>query len=244
VGKLKQLQDSYSKKLYYMAVSNANRADKQKEVDAVNKTRETYKQDLKILDLFAQASEKETAKYAKEMKDVIEGYLEHSLNTILPHKSYQVKLENRLLRGANHLKAMLVTETGEEVPSKILEGSNSNLVLSFAGVAVITLKSGYQYMFYDEAFAAANIRSLVLSRKVIQMFLDMGGRLVMVSQNPMLVKGFTRNVIELVAEDTTVGKVNQFLIEDSLEDQLETDEKLIELFDRIERGEDLDELLS
>jgi len=128
----------------------------------------------------------------------------------------------------------LVDESGTRLPPNIVEGDMLNQVLSFCASVILTKLNGYSWIFYDEAFASANSRSIILIRRLIRTFLDEGFNFVFVSQNPLLFIEFDRNLVELIQEAGSVSEVVQTTVAASHDATL--DERALDLHDFLLRG--------
>jgi len=175
------------------------------------------------------------ASYSQKILDSITNSLTNCLDIILQDKDYDVELEVYQSRGNNHLRAWLVDESGTRLPPNIVEGDMLNQVLSFCAAVILTRLNGYNWIFYDEAFASANSRSIILIRRLLKTFLDEGFNFVFVSQNPLLFTEFDRNLIELVQEAGCVTEVLQTFVTAS--DDFTIDERALELHDFLLRGQ-------
>lgn len=181
--------------------------------------------------------------YSSGMKTTITEAIKHAVNSSLIHKSYDVELVPSVYRGKNILKPYFIDENGVYLPPKIVEGDMLNQVFSFASVVILSVKSGYNTIYYDEAFASANARSLLLIRKLIRDYNDMGIKIIIVTQNPLLLYGLERHVVELVSDGVCVSEVLEYDISDEEYDE-DIAEKIVELFDTMSKGGNVDGFFS
>lgn len=172
--------------------------------------------------------------YSRDIIESITASLAKCLDIILTDKSYEIELEIYSSYGKTHLKAWLIDEEGNKLPPSIVEGDMLNQVLSFCAAVILTKLRGYTSFFYDEAFASANSRSVIMIRTLLQFFIEEGFNFVFVSQNPLLFTDFDRNLIELIQDQGSVSEVKQSFIEASIDTSL--DEECLQMQDRLLRG--------
>jgi len=189
---------------------------------------------LNSVNILATILDNQKTAYSQRVIDGITISLTKCLDTILQDKEYIVELEFYRPRDVNSLRAWLIDEHGDRVPPNIVEGDMLNQVLSFSASVILTKLNGHNWFFYDEAFASANSRSLILIRRLLRMFIDEGVNFVFVSQNPLLFTEFDRNLIELIQEAGVVSTVVQTQMTASNDSNL--DEKVLELHDSVLRG--------
>lgn len=157
--------------------------------------------------------EKAKQSYAEQIKSVLESEIQNGVNSCLPHKQYKVVLKPRLIRNKNTLVLLLQDEHGRQIPPKVVEGDMLNQVLSFCAIVTISKRYGFDTIYYDEAFNSANIRSLHLIRSLVSKYVDEGMTFVFVLQNPVLLYGLDRRVIEMEAGIENVAGVTESQVE-------------------------------
>ena len=177
----------------------------------------------------------EQISYSEGIKTVIKSGLQRDINGVLFEKTYGVELESAIVRGKNHTRVYLIDEEGRKLPPKTVEGDMLNQVLSFAAVVTLSTRNGCKFVFYDEAFASANVRSLSLIKKLMKYYIKSGINFVLVTQNPVLTYGLDRRVIYLESNGKSVTQVIQRDITGE-EDMEEKTLYMIELFDRMNEG--------
>lgn len=175
--------------------------------------------------------------YINEIVQTIEDAVTFAINSVLPVKKYKVKLDYVPYRNNGTLKLYFINENGVKLPPKIIEGDMLNQVLSFSSITHITHQMGYTKVFYDEAFASANVRSLTLINSVIRYYNSLGISFIFVSQNPILYAGLDRMMIDLISDNKQVVEVKQKKVEPTQE-EFETVERVIDLFDDITKTEE------
>lgn len=178
--------------------------------------------------------------YHNEMISIIEQAIRYGVNKINCNKIYDVELVPSLYRGQNILKLYFVDEAGKRLPPKIIEGDMLNQVLSFSAVVILSYQNGIRVIYYDEAFASANARSLVVIRELIREYLSMGMKFIFVTQSPILLAGLDRKVIELISGDRTIQEVLEYYV-DAKKYTPQIDQMIINLFDKISEGGITDE---
>lgn len=172
--------------------------------------------------------------YIKEIVSIIEDAVAYAVNSVLPLKEYKVTLDYVPYRNNGTLKLFFIDSKGRKLPPKIIEGDMLNQVLSFSSITHITHQMGYDKVFYDEAFASANVRSLALINAVISYYNSIGVKFVFVSQNPILYAGLERTMIELVSDGTRVIEVQTAKVKPTQE-EYDTVAHVTDLFDSITR---------
>lgn len=172
--------------------------------------------------------------YIKEIVSIIEEAVAYAVNSVLPLKKYTVSLDYVPYRNNGTLKLYFINEKGKKLPPKIIEGDMLNQVLSFSSITHITHQMGYDTVFYDEAFASANVRSLALINAVISYYNSLGIKFVFVSQNPILYAGLERTMIELVSDGKQVVEVLSTRVTPTQE-EFDTVAHVTDLFDSITR---------
>lgn len=231
---LRHLIESNKKHLEYMRSTNEKYERIKSQCD------EVYRQTLfsrravnsaKILETIIKNCK---SAYSQHIISSITSTLTNCLDIILQDKNYEVDLEIYQFRGKTHLRSWLIDETGAKLPPNIVEGDMLNQVLSFCASVILTRLQGYSWVFYDEAFASANSRSIILIRMLLKSFLEEGFNFVFVSQNPLLFTEFDKNLIELIQEDGCVSSVVQSYIPASTDESI--DERALELYDFLLRG--------
>lgn len=189
-------------------------------------------QTVRNLKLVNESLQTKNQNYISDIITMIEEAVAFAVNSVLPLKKYTVSLDYVPYRNNGHLKLYLINENGLRLPPKIIEGDMLNQVLSFSAITHITIQMGYDTIFYDEAFASANVRSLSLINMVIQYYTSKGIKFVFVSQNPILYAGLSRTMIELISD----GKQIVDLVKTKVEpDQEEFDAvaQVTDLFDSL-----------
>jgi hypothetical protein len=157
--------------------------------------------------------EKARQSFAEQIKSILETEIQNGVNSCLPHKQYKVILKPRVVRNKNTLVLLLQDEQGRQIPPKVVEGDMLNQVLSFCAIVTISKRYGFDTIYYDEAFNSANIRSLHLIRTLISKYVEEGMTFVFVVQNPVLLYGLDRKVIEMEAGLETVSNVVEEVVE-------------------------------
>ena len=186
---------------------------------------------VKILDNIIENSR---SAFSDNILNSLKQSLSKCINIILQEKEYDIDIEIYQYRGNPNLRIWLIDEEGRKLPPNIVEGDMLNQVLSFCASVIMTKLNGCNWIYYDEAFASANSRSVIMIRKLIRTFLEEGFNFVFVGQNPLLFTEFDRNLIELVQEDGNVVSVVQSFITATKDESL--DEKVLELHDQLLRG--------
>jgi hypothetical protein len=173
--------------------------------------------------------------YSEGIRAIIETGLEQDINGVLFEKEYRVELDTSIVRGKNNTRVYLKDTKGRRIPPKTVEGDMLNQVLSFSGVRLVSERAGCPYVFYDEAFASANVRSLQLLKRLIHAYVAEGTSFVFVTQIPVLTYGMDRHGIHLESNGEVVVEVKQKFItaETDVEDQTQT---IIDLFDEMNEG--------
>ena len=177
----------------------------------------------------------EQISYSEGVKTVIKSGLQRDINGVLFEKTYGVELESSIVRGKNHTRVYLIDEGGRRLPPKTVEGDMLNQVLSFAAVVTLSTRNGCKFVFYDEAFASANVRSLSLIKKLMQYYIESGINFVLVTQNPVLTYGLDRRVIYLESNGKSITQI----VQKDVIGEKDMEEKtlyMIELFDRMNEG--------
>lgn len=203
------------------------------DLHAINRT-------IKQLSALKLQLENKNSNYIQEVVSMIEDAVAFAVNHVLPFRKYSVSLEYVPYRNNGQLRLYLVDENGVKLPPRIIEGDMLNQVLSFASVTHITYQMGYRYVFYDEAFASANVRSLVLINSLIAYYQERGIRFVLVSQSPVLYAGLERRMIELVTDGKKVTEVIETDV-GVVEEELQAVQLVTEMFDLLTKGGKSDE---
>ena len=178
--------------------------------------------------------EKARQSYAEQIKSVLEAEIQNGVNSCLPHKQYKVVLKPRVIRKKNTLVLLLQDEYGRQIPPKVVEGDMLNQVLSFCAIVTISKRYGFDTIYYDEAFNSANIRSLHLIRTLISKYVEEGMTFVFVLQNPVLLYGLDRRVIEIEAGLENIAEVIESQVEKEHIDE-EWLEDITSLFDSLSK---------
>jgi len=231
---LRNLIEMNQKHFQHMKETNERHAVLTNKRDEFQKLSIQARRHLNSVKILAAIIENSRASYSEQIIDSITGTLTNCLDVILQDKKYDVDIEIYPFRGHTNLRAWLVDEDGIHLPPNIVEGDMLNQVLSFCASVIMTRLNGYNWVFYDEAFASANSRSVILIRRLLRTFLDEGFNFVFVSQNPLLFTEFDRNLIELIQEDGCVSQVKQTMIAAS--DDTSLDERALDLHDYLLRG--------
>jgi len=178
--------------------------------------------------------EKARQSFAEQMKSILETEIQNGVNSCLPHKQYKVVLKPRVIRNKNTLVLLLQDEHGRQIPPKVVEGDMLNRVLSFCAIVTISKRYGFDTVYYDEAFNSANVRSLHLIRTLVSKYVEEGITFVFVMQNPILLYGLDRRVIEIAAGLENVTKVIEEQIEKEPIDE-DWVEEITTLFDSLSK---------
>lgn len=189
-------------------------------------------QTLRNLKLMSESLQTKNSKYISEIITMIEEAIEYAVNSVLPLKKYKVQLNYVPYRNNGHLKLYFINDKGMKLPPKIIEGDMLNQVLSFSSITHITMQMGYDTVFYDEAFASANVRSLALINSVIAYYKSLGMKFVFVTQNPILYAGLERTMIELVSDGVQIVDVVKTSVEPT-EEEFDTVAQVTDLFDSL-----------
>lgn len=187
---------------------------------------------VKNLKVMNESLQTKNQNYIKDIIGMIEEAVTFAINSVLPLKKYKVELNYVPYRNNGRLKLYLINDKGVKLPPKIIEGDMLNQVLSFSAITHITLQMGYDTIFYDEAFASANVRSLSLINAIIAYYNNMGVKFVFVSQNPILYAGLPRTMIELMSDGTQIVDVVKTLVGPN-DEELEVVSQVTELFDSL-----------
>jgi len=191
-------------------------------------------QTLKNLKSMNESLQTKNENYIRDIIAMIEEAVAFAINSVLPLKKYKVELNYVPYRNNGHLKLFLINDKGQKLPPRIIEGDMLNQVLSFSAITHVTVQMGYDTIFYDEAFASANVRSLALINSVILYYNSMGIKFVFVSQNPILYAGLERAMIELVSDGVQVVDVVKTIVQPT-PDEFETVARVTDLFDSLTR---------
>lgn len=230
------MQKLYKQRYKELLENNVNmqRLAKQREETESNylKAKRTVRQ-LKAL---KSSLEQNNSRYISSLIDMIQESIAFAINRVLPYREYGVTLDYKPYRNTGQLRLLLIDKKGRKLPPKIIEGDMLNQVLSFAAIVHITMQMGYRTVYYDEAFASANIRSLGLINLLISYYSTQGMKFVFVTQNPALYAGLERTMIELVSDGTGVTEVKKFKVELD-PDEFDTVSSITELFDNLTKGE-------
>ena len=231
---LRNLIEMSQEHLLHMQRTNSKHEEIVRQRDEFLKKWQNAKRHLNSVKILSKIIDNSRAAYSQKIIEQIEFSLTKCLDVILQDKHYDIDIEIYSFRENNHLRAWLVDESGTRLPPNIVEGDMLNQVMSFCASVILTRLNGYSWIFYDEAFASANSRSVILIRQLIRAFLDEGFNFVFVSQNPLLFTEFDRNLVELIQESGCVSKVAQTTISASRDTSL--DERALDLHDILLRG--------
>lgn len=196
-----------------------------------------YTQTFEIYEIQKKAKvvlEKARQSFAEQMKSVLETEIQNGVNSCLAHKQYKVVLKPRVIRNKNTLVLLLQDEYGRQIPPKVVEGDMLNQVLSFCAIVTISKRYGFDTVYYDEAFNSANIRSLHLIRTLVSKYVQEGITFVFVLQNPILLYGLDRRVIEIEAGLENVAEVKEDWVEKEPIDE-DWIEEMTSLFDSLSK---------
>lgn len=232
--KIDTLKSAYMFRLNDMKRSNERALEAERIRDHLTSEVAICKQTLRNLKLLNESLQTKNENYIREIITMIEEAVEFAVNSVLPLKKYKVELNYVPYRNNGHLKLYFINDKGQRLPPKIIEGDMLNQVLSFSSITHITVQMGYDTVFYDEAFASANVRSLVLINSVISYYNNMGIKFVFVSQNPILYAGLERAMVELVSDGVQVVDVVKTRVQPSQE-EFDTVARVTELFDSLSR---------
>jgi hypothetical protein len=167
--------------------------------------------------------------YVNAMTRTMEEAIQSSMDIIIPEKHYSVILEPSVYRNKNIYKIYLVDQFGRRLPPKIVEGDMLNQVLSFTAIAALVYKMGLGWMYYDEAFNSANVRSLIRIKDLLQSYLNIGLNFVLVTQDPLLMDGIERHVISIEVAGGAPASIEEFNVKES--DSSENDKKAVDSYD-------------
>lgn len=232
--KIDTLKSAYMFRLNDMKRSNERALEAERIRDHLTSEVAICKQTLRNLKVLNESLQTKNENYIREIITMIEEAVEFAVNSVLPLKKYKVELNYVPYRNNGHLKLYFINDKGRKLPPKIIEGDMLNQVLSFSSITHITVQMGYDTVFYDEAFASANVRSLVLINSVISYYNNMGIKFVFVSQNPILYAGLERAMVELVSDGVQVVDVVKTRVQPSQE-EFDTVARVTELFDSLSR---------
>lgn len=224
------MKDYYRRRLEEMKRSNNMIEQAIEQRDYVNNNIANCRQTLRNLKAISESLQTKNNNYIRDIIFMIEEAVAFAVNSVLPLKQYTVELNYVPYRNNGQLKLYLVNEQGQRLPPKIIEGDMLNQVLSFSSITHITVQMGYDTVFYDEAFASANVRSLALINTIISYYNNMGINFVFVSQNPILYAGLQRTMVELISDGKQVVQVNKIRVEPE-EEEMDVVKKVTELFD-------------
>lgn len=228
------LNQSYKVRLQDMRRSNELAMEALRQKEHCQEQLEYCKTTLRNLKLLNESLQTKNENYIKEIIHMIEEAVAFAINSVLPLKKYKVQLDYVPFRNNGHLKLYLINDKGIKLPPRIIEGDMLNQVLSFSSITHITVQMGYDTIFYDEAFASANVRSLALINAVISYYNSQGIKFVFVSQNPILYAGLERSMIELISDGVQVVEVVKTFVEPTQE-EFETVARVTDLFDSLTR---------
>jgi hypothetical protein len=231
---LRNLIEMNKKHLTHMIETNKKHEFLKAQRDDFKQKTTQERQHLNSVKILSGIIENCRASYSAQIINSITSSLTNCLDVILQDKKYDAEIEIYQFMGRQNLRLWLVDESGLKLPPNIVEGDMLNQVLSFCASVILTRLSGYKWFFYDEAFASANPRSIILIRRLLRIFLDEGFNFVFVSQNPLLFTEFDRNLIELIQEGGSVSEVKQTLTASSNDASL--DERALDLHDFLLRG--------
>lgn len=189
-------------------------------------------QTLRNLKSMNESLQTKNKNYISDIINMIEDAVAFAVNSVLPLKKYTVELNYVPYRNNGQLKLYLINEKGQKLPPKIIEGDMLNQVLSFSAITHITVQMGYDTVFYDEAFASANVRSLALINTIISYYNSLGVKFVFVSQNPILYAGLSRTMIELISDGTQIVDVVKTVVEPT-EEETDVVGQVTDLFDSL-----------
>ena len=228
------LKQTYEMRVKDMKRSNEIARDAKKRKDHYMSEIAYCKMTLRNLKSLSESLQTKNEKYIKEIILMIEEAVAFAINSVLPLKKYKVELNYVPYRNNGHLKLYFINDKGIKLPPRIIEGDMLNQVLSFSSITHITVQMGYDTVFYDEAFASANVRSLALINAVISYYNNQGIKFVFVSQNPILYAGLERSMVELISDGVQVVDVVKTFVEPTQE-EFETVARVTDLFDSLTR---------
>ena len=230
------LQNLYRERHKELTENNVNIEKLVKEREQTEANYLKAKRTVRQLKALTSALERNNSEYISSLINMIQDSIAFAINRVLPYREYQVSLDYKPYRNSGQLQLFLIDKKGRKLPPKIIEGDMLNQVLSFAAIVHITMQMGYRRVFYDEAFASANIRSLKLINLIISYYSSQGVQFVFVTQNPALYAGLERSMIELVSDGTRVTEVRKTRVEIDPE-EFDTIDRITELFDHLTKGE-------
>ncbi|MFF2798157.1 hypothetical protein [Lysinibacillus xylanilyticus] len=226
------LRDYYKRRLGDMKTSNESARKALQQQSALATNIAYCSQTLRNLKAMGESLQGKNQKYINEIISMLEDAIAFAVNSVLPLKKYKVELKYTPYRNNGTLKLYFINEKGVRLPPKIIEGDMLNQVLSFSAITHITVQMGHDTVFYDEAFASANVRSLALINTVIQYYTELGVKFVFVSQNPILYAGLKRTMIELISDGKQIIDVEETQVEPTQE-ELDTVAQVTDLFDSL-----------
>lgn len=225
------LKKLYSSQLPEMKKSNKAVLDSHTKIDELNSELAFAKRIGTFNKNLSESLQTKNREFIDSIIVSLEEAVEYAVNSVLPIKKYNVQLTYVPYRNNGTLKLYLIDSEGNKLPPRIIEGDMLNQVLSFSAVTHLSLQMGYNKVFYDEAFASANVRSLVLIRSVIDYYTTKGVQFILVTQNPVLYAGLNRTMIELVSDGLQIVDINKFEVEAS--EEVDVTSSVIDLFDSI-----------
>lgn len=226
----------YRNQLPEMKKSNDSVMEATKRIDELKDELEIAKRIGRYTKQLSEGLQTKNKEFISTIIANLEDAVRHAINSVLPIKEYDVQIAYVPYRNNGTLKLYLIDAQGNKLPPRIIEGDMLNQVLSFSAITHLTLQMGYNKIFYDEAFASANVRSLVLIRSVINYYTSLGMQFVLVGQNPVLYAGLERTMIELLSDGLQIVGINKYNADTSEESGVSS--SVIDLFDSISfRGE-------
>lgn len=198
----------------------------------VNTDLAACKRYIRQLNALYEGLQTKNANFIGDIIAMLKEAVTYAVNASLPLKKYEVALDYKPYRNDGVLKLYLIDEEGNKLPPRIIEGDMLNQVLSFSAIAYIAVSMGYDTIYYDEAFASANVRSLRLINAVIQHYMALGIKFVIVTQNPILYAGIKRTMCELMSDGRQVTEIQLTSVTPG-SDEEEAIAQVTELFDSI-----------
>lgn len=231
MSSISAIRQIYKSQLPDMRKSNETVLDTSLKIDELKEELSYAKRVGKYNKTLSESLQTKNREFIETIIINLEEAIEYAINSVLPIKSYSVQLAYVPFRNNGTLKLYLIDGAGNKLPPRIIEGDMLNQVLSFSAITHLTLQMGYNKIFYDEAFASANVRSLVLIRSVIQYYTEKGMQFILVGQNPILYAGLERTMLELISDGFQITDVNKYQADTSEETSVSS--SVIDLFDSI-----------
>jgi hypothetical protein len=232
MNSMQSLRYMFRRQLTDMKRSNEQAQIVVDRLNKINVDMATCKRYIRQLNSLYEGLQTKNANFIAGIIEMLREAVTYAVNSSLPLKKYGVDLDYKPYRNDGVLKLYLIDEDGNRLPPRIVEGDMLNQVLSFSAVTYISVSMGYDTIYYDEAFASANVRSLNLIRAVIRHYIDKGIKFRMVTQNPILYAGIPRTMCELMSDGRQVIGVQLTKVEpDESEEDIVS--QVTELFDHI-----------